>query len=281
MNSLTIDPQLVNLNLFYKKEFYKTATNFLDAVQSYSNELEIAMSYNQAKVSNDVITSTTNFFVNLDSTLKQVQPQFAAYWIKQFNRSLDEIKNQVFIKNNGTGVFYRNFSDAIGSITRIENYFDDSTQLVSDVNSQVAPPLRYGSSLTNKINSYGSLLNAELSKKTNIVFRKNIFNIQPQVSTGKQANGDNLVPDVLHAQRMIQNIPSLNQKVQNEFKELYNVIYFYCFYNSRLSSNNIQFVPNINITVDVEGQALNQDALFDQLKDMLSNKTSQKVLGVS
>lgn len=281
MNSLTIDPLLVNLNLFYKKDFYQTASNFLEAIQNYSNELEIAINFNQAKVSNDVITSTSNFFVNLDSKLKLVQPQFAAYWIKQFNNSLDEIKNQVLIKNNGTGTFYRNFSDAIGGLTKMENYFDDSTQLVSDVNSQVAPPLRYGSSLTNKLNSFSSLLNAELSKKTNIVFRKNMFNIQPQVSTGRQANGDNLVPDVLHVQRMVQNITSLNQKIQSEFKELYNVIYFYCFYNPRLPSNNIQFVPNINITVDVEGQNLSQDALFSQLKDVLSDKTTQKVLGVS
>lgn len=280
MNSLTIDPLLVNLNLYYKKDFYQTATNFFSTLQSYSNELELAINYNKAKVSNDVITATSNFFINLDSRLKSVQPQFAAYWIKQFNNCIDEVKNQVLIKN-GTGIFYRSFSDAIGHITRMENYFDDSTQPVSDVKGEVAPPLRYGSSLTNKLNSYSSLLNAELGKKTNIVFRKNMFNVQAQVSTGNLANGDNLVPDVLHVQRTVENIPTLNQKIQAEFKELYNVIYFYYTYNPRLPSNNIQFVPNINIAVNVEGQTLNQDILFNQLQDMLGDKTTLKVLGVS
>jgi len=281
MNSLTIDPLITSINLFYKKEFYEKATNFLSAIQKYSKELELAANFNQAQVSNDVITSTANFFVNLNSELKKTTPQFAAYWIKKFNASLSEIKNQVFIQNNGTGVFYRSFGDAIGGLTRVENYLDDSTQAVSDVNGQTASPIRYGSSLTNKLNSYGGLLNAELSKKTNIVFRKNMFNIQSQVSTGKLANGDNLVPDILHVQRMMQITTGLNQQIQNEFKELYSVIYFYCFYNSRLASNNIQFVPNINITVNVEGQNLNQDALFSQLQDTLTNTTTQKVLGVS
>lgn len=281
MNKTTLDPQFTNLNLFYKKDFYSSASNFLSTIEKYSNELQTAIDYNQTKVQNDVITAQSNFFVSLDEKLKNVQPQFAAFWIKKFNTSLDEIKNQVLIKN-GTGTFYRPFSDSIGILTRLENYIDDSTQAISDVTmKQEAPPIRYGSSLSNKLGSFTTLLNGELSKKTNIVFRKNMYNIQSAITTPNKAHGENLIPDILFYQRAMSSIVSFNTKIQNEFKQLYNVIYYYCFYNPRLSSTNIQFAPNINITVNVEGQALNQDALFNQLQDIKSELTTQKMLGLS
>lgn len=280
-NKTTLDPQLTNLNLFYKKDFYASASNFLFAIEKYSNELQMAIDYNQTKVQNDVITAQSNFFITLDDKLKNTHPQFAAFWIKKFNITLDEIKNQVLIRH-GVGTFYRPFGDSVGILTRLEGYIDDSTQAISDVAMrQEASPIRYGSSLSNKLGSFTALLNGELSKKTNIVYRKNMYNIQGSVSTPDKSHGENLIPDILYYQRIVSSIVSLNTKIQNEFKQLYNVIYYYCFYNPRLSSNNIQFAPNVNITVNVEGQATNQDALFNQLQNIKSEITTQQILGSS
>lgn len=278
MNKKTLDPELTNINLFYKKDFYQKASNYLDIINAYSKELQYAIDYNLTRVKNDVITEQKNFFINMDSNMKATPSQFAAFWIKKFNNSLDEVKNQVLI-NYGLGTFYRNFSDSIGQLTRIENYFDDSTQLITDVNNdKVAPPIRYGSSLTNKISPISILLNSELSKKNNIVFRKNMYNIQLQANTPDKAHGDNLVPDVSHYQRISKIVTNLNQKIQSEFKELYNVIYFYCFYNSRNASNNLQFIPNASINISVEGSNLNQDLLFSKLQGTTSSLTTRTML---
>ena len=111
--------------------------------------------------------------------------------------------------------------------------------------------------------------------------KKNIQNIQSTVQSGNVSQGGNLTPDTQHFVRMKNAIPSLNQKIQSEFKELYNVIQLYCNYNPRAATNNIQFVPNTNISVDVEGSTLNQDLLFNQLKEVTSSVTTRKVLGVS
>jgi hypothetical protein len=281
MNSKTIDPQLTQINLFYKKEFYNKASNFLSTINSYSTELQTSIDYSLTKVQNDVITSQRDFFIKLDNQMKTMQPQFAADWISKFNTALNEVKNQVRVKIN-EGTFYKQFSDSIGSLARLENYLDDSLQLVSDVTgSKMMTPLRYGASLTNKMSPSTQLLHAELSKKTNMVFRKNIQNIQSTVQSGNVSQGSNLTPDTQHFVRMKNAIPGLNQKIQSEFKELYNVIQLYCNYNPRAATNNIQFVPNTNISVNVEGNTLNQDLLFNQLKEVTSSVTTRKVLGVS
>jgi len=281
MSQRTIDPYLTNINLFYKKDFYQQATNYLDTVESYQSELEDAIRFNKTKVSNDVIKAQTDFFVDLDNKMKSMPAQFSAYWINQFNRSLEEVRNQVLIKTNG-GTFYNSFSDCVGSLTKQENYYDDSTQIVNDITGEnIVAPLRYGSSLTNKISPYTQLLHAEMSKKVNLLFRKNIKNIQEKVSTSTQSHGDNLIPDSQHFPRIQKIVSSLNQKLRQQFKELYNVIELYSSYNPRSSSNNIQFVPNIDISVDVEGTPINQDILFNRVQDVKSELTTRGVLGAS
>lgn len=277
----TSDPQITNINLFYKKEFYSKATNFLSTMDAYLSELQTAIDFNKTKTSNDVIKSQQDFFVELDNKMKQMQPQFAAFWIEKFKNSFLEVKNQVLIKTSG-GTFYRAFSDSIGAWFKTENYLDDSTQYVSDIQgSNTLTPLRLGGSLMNKISPATLLLHAQLSKATNLIYRKNLQNIQEVVTTPNKAHGNNLIPDIEHIKRMQNSVAGLTQKIITEYKELYSVINFYCSYNPRSSSNNVQIVPNAVLTVNIEGQQVGQDFLFNQVKDLDSKLTSMKVLGLS
>lgn len=271
----TTDPQLTQINLFYKKDFYNKASNYLGAIQSYTKELETSIKFAKAKVANDPITSMKDFFVELDGQMKSMTPQFAAHWIKAFNTSIEKVKNEVGVQI-GSGTFYRGFGDSIGTITKQENLYDESTQSIKN-NSF---PLRYGSSLTNKIHPQILLMHGEMSNKLNKVFNKNLQNIQSSNTTSLKAHGENLIPDTEHTKRIQGMVSMLNQKIRGEFKELYNVISYYCNYNSRASTQNIQFVPNYNITVSVEGNNLNQDILFNQLQDVQKDITTKKVLGV-
>lgn len=279
ISSTTTDPQLTQINLFYKKDFYQNATNFLSTISNYTNELDLAIEYNLTKVKNDVITSQKDFFIKLDEKLKQTTPQFAAFWKKKFDGALLDVKTQVFT-NIGEGTFFRPISDSIGSLLRIENYLDDSLQVISDLEgSDIMTPVRYGATLSNKISPSTLLLTSELSKRTNLVFRKNLQNIQTEIADSLTSHGQNLVPDTQHFIRMQNSVASLTQKIQSDFKELYNVIYYYCTYNPRSATSNLQFVPNIQINVSVEGNNLNQDLLFNQLKEVSTDLTSLKVLG--
>lgn len=281
ISSTTTDPQLTQINLFYKKDFYQNATNFLSTISNYTKELELAIEYNLTKVKNDVVTSQKDFFIKLDNELKQTTPQFAAFWRKKFNDALLDVKTQVFT-SIGEGTFFRPISDSIGCLLRIENYLDDSLQVVSDLEgTDIMTPVRFGATLTNKISPSTLLLTSELSKRTNLVFRKNLQNIQTEIADSLTSHGQNLVPDTQHFIRMQNSVAGLTQKIQADFKELYNIIQYYCNYNPRSSISNLQFVPNIQINVNVEGNNLNQDLLFNQLKDIRSELTSLKVLGAN
>lgn len=266
----------MQVNLFYKKDFYQKASNYLQAIQSYSSELETAIDYAKTKVANDPITAMGDFFTKLDSKMKSMSPQFAANWIKTFNSASDQVKNEVGLKI-GTGTFYRSFSDSIGILSRQENLYEENTQSVLSQSF----PLRYGSSLTNKLHPRTQLLHGEISSKLNTVVNKNLKNIQNQGTTPDKAHGENLVPDTSHVKRVQGIVSTLNQRIRGEFKELYNVISYYCNYNPRSASQNIQFVPNFNISVDVEGTPVNQDVLFNQLQEVQKDITTKKVLGVA
>jgi len=273
------DPQLTGVNLFYKKEFYQKASNFLDAMGSYSDQLEKNIEYQKALVSNDPITAQADFFAKINGEFDSMQPQFAANWISLFNRSLDEVKNQVKLKTGGLDVFQQ-FGDSVGSLSKIENYFDDATQLVSDITGKnTITPLRFGSSSSNKISPTDTLLLGDISKKVNTVFRRNMQNIQDTISSATKAHGSNLIPDTEHFKRMKGIFVGFTQKIQSEFKSLFGVIDAYCKYNPRGGATNMQLVPNFNVTVDVEGSPINQDLLGRQLAETTSKLTTQKVLG--
>ena len=124
-----------------------------------------------------------------------------------------------------------------------------------------------------------SILNLLILNNYQLNHRKNIQNIQSEIASSTTAHGQNLVPDTQHFIRIQNSVAVLTQKIQSEYKELYNVIYYYCTYNPRSSTTNLQFVPNVQINVNVEGFNLNQDLLFNQLKETNSNLTSLKVLG--
>jgi len=273
---ITTDPQLTNINLFYKKDFYENASNYMEAIKSYSTELEIAINYLKSKVANDPITSESNVFIDLDKQMKSMSAQFAAFWIQKYNIAHQKIKNEVNTKI-GTGTFYRPFSDSIGILGRQETLYDET--VLSVANNSF--PVRYGASLTNKIHPQRQLLYAESSDKLNKIFNSNLKNIQEKGASSNSAHGENLIPDSIHLTRMQSVIASLNQRIRDEFKELYNVIRLYCEYNAQSSAQNIQFVPNYNITVKVEGTPINQDILFNQLQDIKKDITTKIVLGVT
>ena len=95
--SSTTDPLLTQINLFYKKDFYKKASNYLDAIQSYSSELDISINYLKSLVANDPITAGCDVFVKLDQQMKSMTPQFMSFWIQKYNQAHEKIKNEVMV----------------------------------------------------------------------------------------------------------------------------------------------------------------------------------------
>ena len=86
MNNIkTIDPDMVSAQVFFKKDFYQSASNYLDFVGNLPKELELAIEWNKTDYANDPITAKTNFFKNLD--VKSLNADFSTSWLKKYNET--------------------------------------------------------------------------------------------------------------------------------------------------------------------------------------------------
>ena len=68
-NVKSIDPEMVSANLFFKKDFYKSASNYLDSIGNYQKELDVSLDWQKTFMANDPITSQVEFFKKLEKTV--------------------------------------------------------------------------------------------------------------------------------------------------------------------------------------------------------------------
>jgi len=281
-NVKSIDPEMVSVNLFFKKDFYKSASNYLDSIGNYQKELEVSLDWQKTYMANDPLTSQVEFFKKLESGgFAGMKTDFIVYWLGKFKTSYAEVQDKLRFEIGGAGTYFRNPSDCVGLLARMTNYADNSTELLSDRDIKNLPvPVLYGSSLENKISPNAKVLNSSLSKATNTLFRYSSFNIQEKVSQNTLSHGQNLIPDYNHYERMMRVVNSLTQKIRQEFKDFYRVLEFYSSYNAADPESNIQVVPPTVITTLIEGQPQYQTLLRSRASDILTSFTNQRALDV-
>ena len=284
MNNIkTIDPEMVSLNLFFKKDFYKSASNYLDVIGNFQNELDVSINWQKTYMANDPVTSKTNFFKNLEKEgFAKLKTDFVVFWLDQYKTSLTEVQDKLKFEIGGNGVYFRNTSDCVGLLTRMTNYADSSTELLSDRDIKNLPtPVLYGSTLDSKVSPNAKVVNASLSKSTNTLFRYSCFNIQEKISNNTLPHGQNLIPDYNHYERMMNAVNNLTQKIRQEYKDFYRVLEFYASYNASDPQSNIQVVPPTVITTLIEGNPQYQTQLRSRATDILTSFTNQRALDVT
>lgn len=281
-NVKSIDPEMVSANLFFKKDFYKSASNYLDCIGNYQKELEVSLDWQKTYMANDPITSQVEFFKKLENGgFAGLKTDFVVYWLDKFKTSYSEVQDKLRFEIGGGGTYFRNASDSVGLLARMTNYANNSTELLSDRDIQNLPvPVLYGSSMENKISPNAKVINMSLSKATNTLFRYSSFNIQEKISENTLAHGQNLIPDYNHYERMMRIVNNLTQKVRQEFKDFYRVLEFYSSYNASDPESNIQVVPPTVITTLIEGQPQYQTLLRSRASDILTSFTNQRALDV-
>ena len=278
MNNIkTIDPEMVSAQLFFKKDFYQSASNYLDFIGSRTQELDIFLEWNKTDYANDPITAKTEFFKKLD--ISNLDADFAAHWLKQYNTSLSEVKDKVKFEMGQGSIYSRGQSDCIGSLARMSNYTNNSTQLLSDRDMENLPvPSFYGAGLENQLSNNAKIVNASFSKAANSLFRYAGFNLQEKVSENTLSHGQNLIPDYGHYQRMMKIVNDLTQKLRQEFKDFFKLTEFYSNYNPNSNSTNVQVIPPTIITTLVEGQVQYQTKLRSRAADVLTSYTNKAAL---
>lgn len=278
-NVKTIDPKMVSVNLFFKKEFYKSASNYLDYVGNLPQELDVFLEWSKTDHANDPITAKKDFFKKLDSEyLKNLKTDFVVDWLKKYKTTFSEVQDQVRLEV-GQGTYFRNISDCVGCLTKMSNYANSSTQLVSDRDLKELPvPILYGSGMENQLSNNAKVVNMSFSKATSSLFRYSSFNIQEKISENTLSHGQNLIPDYNHYDRMMKITNELTQKIRQEYKDFYRVLEFYSNHNPSDPSNNSRVIPPTIVTTLVEGNVQYQTQLRSRATDILTSFTNKRAL---
>jgi|GEM_PF-3496301 hypothetical protein len=278
MNNIkTIDPEMVSVNLFFKKDFYKSASNYLDYIGNLPKELDVHLEWLKTDYANDPIKAKTDFFKNLD--LKSLKTDFVVHWLKQYKTTYSEVQDQVRLEMGPNATINRNPSDCVGSLARMSNYTNSSTQLVSDRDMENLPvPALYGAGMENTLSNNAKIVNSSFSKSSNSLFRYSSFNLQEKVSENTLSHGQNMIPDYNHYQRMMKSINDVTQKLRQEFSDFFRVNEFYSNYNPNSQSTNVQVVPPTIVTTLVEGQVQYQTQLKSRAADILTSFTNRRAL---
>ena len=278
MNNIkTIDPEMVSVNLFFKKDFYKSASNYLDYIGNLPKELDVHLEWLKTDYANDPIKAKTDFFKNLD--LKSLKTDFVVHWLKQYKTTYSEVQDQVRLEMGPNATINRNPSDCVGSLARMSNYTNSSTQLVSDRDMENLPvPALYGAGMENTLSNNAKIVNSSFSKASNSLFRYSSFNLQEKVSENTLSHGQNMIPDYNHYQRMMKSINDVTQKLRQEFSDFFRVNEFYSNYNPNSQSTNVQVVPPTIVTTLVEGQVQYQTQLKSRATDILTSFTNRRAL---
>jgi len=284
MNNIkTIDPHMVSAQVFFKKDFYKSASNYLDFIGNKSKELDLAIEWNKTDYSNDPVTAKTNFFKNLD--ISSLDADFSSFWLKQYNETYNEVRDKIRFEMGDKFSFAAGQSNCVGALARMQNYTQNSTQLLSDKNMENLPiPSQYGSGMENLLSNNAKIINAAFSKASNTIFRHASFNIQEKISENTLSHGQNLIPDYGHYERMMKIATELTQKIRQQFKDFYKILELYSNYNPNSPTTNVQVIPPTILTTLVEGQVQYQTKLKSRATDILtsfSNKRALDVLPVS
>lgn len=282
MNNIrTIDPEMVSVNLFFKKDFYQKASNYLDIISSYQKELDLAIDWHKTSVQNDVITNQINFFDGAKSKFKQMPTDFVVYWLEIFYTSITEVQNQIKLQASPTS-YYGKLSDCVNFLSRPQNYATLATESITmdkDV-TKLPVPILYGAILENKVSPNAKLVTTSLSKATNALFRYCMFNIQEKVAESTKPHGENYVPDFKHYERMQKSIILFTQVVRSVYQDFYRILEYYSNYNPTDPECNVQVIPPTVITTMVEGQPQYQTLLRARAADIMTAFTNQRALDV-
>tara|TARA_R110001592_G_scaffold57987_1_gene176160 strand:- start:445 stop:1371 length:927 start_codon:yes stop_codon:yes gene_type:complete len=275
-NEITLLPEYIDFVQEPSVEFYKTATNLMDAFTTYTGQLSVAIDFEKTKVSNDVILSTAklyatlnndNFKVSVDDTSYEFDNIFKLFYIEKFQTLTDNLKNLITATFSGSNVYFTKYSDDIGNITNITSIVDSSTSPYFDIEDIVfAYPNSIAASLYNKISRNELRTSINLTTLTDAVLKTSMQGLQTGVNqqTAKTSHSENLITDNLYIERVFKYSDTINSKLQNILGDMADFISYFKEVNYR-DQDDKRKVPFLTYTSQVEGTGVIIDILKNKL----------------
>ena len=271
------------------------------SANNLQKQLDLSVQYWNAKKSNDPINNLTKFFNGLNSELQGLNNDFVFFWYKKLQAQPDDVKSQVEVDENS---LLAEPSDSVGYLTNTLSQFSEYVSPVFDVNLDYGPPQTVPTSVQNKLPEGTLELSYDLSFSNSQMMKTNQVNVQKVNDTyniatdSTQPHGLNLVTDIPSYQDSYKaQAPSLNCLVSKFGQDRFEYLNYFSNMNDNMaynpantSANNLQSMPNINYTMNVEGTPQQVDILkkkvinsmnYRTIKGALACKSRQKNGGVT
>ena len=249
-----------------------------------------SIDYHNSVKSGNPITNISEFFSKLDKeVLNNYDNDFIFYWYKKYKNSIEVIKEQTELQDKS---FLDDPSDSIGLLANSRVKFDDSVSPLFDLNCSFGAPNTIPTQVANKLSNTAKNVNEELSLKTSTLMKTNLINLQRVndtyniASDSTQPHGLNLITDLNYYLDSYNSLPSLVNNITTELGRTYEYVCYFSNINDKTGYNprdylscNIQIMPNIQYSANVENTLQNFDAAQKPIKESRSTRTIAKVLG--
>lgn len=286
----TIDPTLYDLNVYYEKDLYNSATNFSELLAQDIDQLDDFIKWHKSLVSFDPIAEQTNILKSLDESGLQnyTEIQYKIFWYERYMKAITPVKTRLYNTLQDSVKIFKDVSDSIGLLRNVEYLVDDSISAIFDVDFNLTiedpakqlVPINYATSLDNKIRTDSKVLTNYMSRFVTSLYRHNMYQLSQPYSTSKSAHGSNLVVDYFHYDR-IYNIAkqTLEAELAKFYSDLYDIITFYQNYNPQDLDDNLQFKEKGAIEWVMQSTIKTSDYLKKEVGFYKNIATTSSVLG--
>jgi hypothetical protein len=290
-------PKLADINFTQTLQILEKVSDYTKVIQDIESEIEISLNYYNALQQNDATKSLSDFYNDLENNkLKLLDNDFVDFWTKRYQLTVEPlktiIKQNLNIKDDS---FFSDLSDSIGLLVNSNCLLDDNVIPFTDITCNLyQAPNTIPVQLRNKTSLITQYISEELSRKTTILFRKNMNNINLTSSdsnpydTPLTPHGGNLITDINTFQIIKDNINSYYNKLSSSYKKIFSYIEYLSNikningYNPRdnnsFSGTNQQIITNLVFSMNVEKFNQSLDLLQKKIINILSYSTNRNTL---
>jgi hypothetical protein len=237
-------PEYLDTVVYQTSAFYEKSTNLLTIFNDYVTELNLNLDYEKGKSSGDIFKTNVTFFEKLNKENfiingKKIDDIFKNYYIEKYNSLFSSIKTSVSGFLGQENIYFKNYSDDVGTFTDSSCILDDSIVPYYDIfNEDIEIPNNLNSTIFNKVTDDNKNLQLKFSKFNNAILKNNLKGIvnYTDINDVKTSHGSNLVTDFIYYQRLFKYKEPIAQNISQILNGLGNYILFIKNTNKRQNS---------------------------------------------
>ena len=167
--------------------------------------------------------------------LAKMSAWFKMWWIEKYNTAHQVIKRDLKELLGEGNEYYTSFSESVGQIKNLQDYYDNCTLPVWDTSFATGIPATENGVARYAMKNEALTLSKNLSKQTNKLYRfnmrmmmedasKDTLDIGPLAIGGGMSHGSNLVCDQSYINKVVNSMELIHITIQNHLMGLYDVL---------------------------------------------------------